>query len=93
LDFFAAFFFGSSPSLAPSLAALLRLLAVLLELNCLIIWANDRQNSGQMQTRYVQFDAKDTQPTPAADDLFDKGDESKLLSKEQAEDFHTCIAK
>jgi hypothetical protein len=40
-----------------------------------------------------KFDAKDTQPTPAADDLFDKGDESKLLSKEQAEDFHMCVAK
>jgi hypothetical protein len=48
---------------------------------------------GMLDDFPIQFDARDTQPTPAADDLFDKGDESKLLSKEQAEDFHTCVAK
>jgi hypothetical protein len=48
---------------------------------------------GMLDDFPIKFGAKDTQPTPAADDLFDKGDESKLLSKEQAEDFHTCIAK
>jgi hypothetical protein len=48
---------------------------------------------GMLDDFPIKFDAKDTQPTPAADDLFDKGDESKLLSKEQAEDFHTCVAK
>jgi hypothetical protein len=37
---------------------------------------------GMLDDFPIQFDAKDTQPTPAADDLFDKGDESKLLSKE-----------
>ena len=35
----------------------------------------------------------DTAPTPAAEDLFAQGDDSKKLSKEQAEHYHTFVAK
>ncbi len=40
----------------------------------------------------VSFDAKDTAPTPADDDLFEEGD-SPLLEKAQREEFHTFVAK